>query len=928
MALLAAWPSLAQATLPPVQGAQTPPELIQARQAGLFSVDKPPSSRPHPQDAPALTPTGEWHIPVILVSFLGEPPAYPPERFKTLLFDTTGLLPHGSMAEYYRDVSRGQLRVTGDIVGWYALPESASYYANSGYGLGRLSYPHNLAGLVTDAVARADSAVDFSKYDRNKDGEVDYLLVVHTGLGAEAGAGNRNLLWSANSSLSGPWEFVTPYQTNDSLGGHTVINRFSVLPERSWIEPDSMAEVGPYCHEFGHGLGWPDLYDASVIGGGTNVGPGNWCIMSSGAYGGDDRHPSQPTRPCAWAMKDAGWLPLTNVTASGLLRFPPVEGPDAVIYRLWWQGDPWYEDFLVENRQQTGHDSGLPGAGLLVYHVDENIIETNRWQNRINSSSTPGLRVEEADGGYQLMGTFDRGTDGDPFPGSTHNTRFADDTQPSTRTFDGRHTNISLSGIESDGYDMFAWAQVTPSGWSAPSVTRLSGAQLQLDGTRVLTPTGVGDFDFIAANSADSSRVYTLSLQRGSRWGFPVRVSSIAGASEAAWSEAMSGPRLALWTDPRSGGSQIYYRTWDGVHAPGPEVRATFSPDLKHKPAAAWFPDGRLLLMWLDRTNHQLMFKIFVPGQEAQANEYLVAKPVLIHEIDDFTLASTGNGRFAVFYTVPTSVGSAIYTQHYEASIYWSSASRLSYGNVDERPVTQYMPGGVIRCSWIENGGTLFPIDAVDYDPVIGTISASQYEAFVSTQPLSAARVSPAPAGAPVAVVAEASEPPNDRLQFGEMESDGVWDAGLGKINGSVNVTGADPFVDVWDDGSIHVYWIRSVPGGMEMGVMSRGATVAVPVAVGPPPGAALGPRISVVPNPAAGLVTLSWGGEAPTGARLAVYSVAGRLLARSAAGARALKWDGRDALGARVAAGIYMVRLEDESGRNLGSEGKLVWLK
>jgi hypothetical protein len=238
------------------------------------------------------------------------------------------------------------------------------------------------------------------------------------------------------------------------------------------------------------------------------------------------------------------------------------------------------------------------------------------------------------------------------------------------------------------------------------------------------------------------------------------------------------------------------------------------------------------------------------------------------------------------------------------------------------------MPGGIIRCSWIESGGTLFPIDAVDYDPTVGTISTSQYETFVSSQPLASARVSPAPNGAPVAVVAEASEPPNDRLQFGEMESDGVWDAALGKINGNVNVTGAEPFVDVWNDGSIHVYWVRNVAGGMELGQMSRGGTVQVPVAVGEPPHAALAPRISVVPNPAAGLVMLSWGGEAPLGARLAVYSVAGRLLARSAAGARALKWDGRDALGASVAAGVYVVRLEDESGRYLGSEGKLVWLK
>src|SRR5262249_20510132 len=188
--------------------------------------------------------------------------------------------------------------------------------------------------------------------------------------------------------------------------------------------------VGPYCHEFGHGLGWPDLYDASVIGGGSNVGPGNWCIMGSGAYGGEDRTPDQPTRPCAWSLQDVGWMPVTNVAQTGELRIPPVAGPEGKIYRMWWQGEPSPEEYLLENRQRVGHDAGLPGEGLLVYHANEGIIADNRVQNRINSNAIPGLRVEEADGGYQLLGRFDRGSPGDPFPGATNNTRFADETQP------------------------------------------------------------------------------------------------------------------------------------------------------------------------------------------------------------------------------------------------------------------------------------------------------------------------------------------------------------------------------------------------------------------------------------------------------------------------------------------------------------------
>src|SRR5262249_35007477 len=158
-----------------------------------------------------------------------------------------------------------------------------------------------------------------------------------------------------------------------------------------------------------------------------------------------------------------------------------------------------------------------------------------------------------------------------------------------------------------------------------------------------------------------------------------------------------------------------------------------------------------------------------------------------------------------------------------------------------------------------------------------------------------------APAGAPVAFVARATEPPNDRMEFGELETDGIADATFGKINGTVNVSGSEPFVDVWDDGSYHVYWLRPLPGTIELGSTSRAGHIVTPVGVDrPPPGASLGPRITVVPNPASGFVTFSWDGEAASRSRIAVYSVAGRLVARSAADVRAMRWDGRDGTGAR----------------------------
>ena len=44
---------------------------------------------------------------------------------------------------------------------------------------------------------------------------------------------------------------------------------------------------------------------------------------------------------------------------------------DIATHRLWRDGMRGSEYFLVENRQQTGYDTLIPGGGLLVWHVDD-----------------------------------------------------------------------------------------------------------------------------------------------------------------------------------------------------------------------------------------------------------------------------------------------------------------------------------------------------------------------------------------------------------------------------------------------------------------------------------------------------------------------------------------------------------------------------
>lgn len=914
-----------------------PPELVEARNAGLFPVPTVATpqggggrSRIRP-DSPALTPTGTWHIPVILVSYSDQAPAgFQPARYRTLLFDTTGVLPHGSMAEYYRSVSHGALRITGDVVGWFTLPQTRSYYADNGYGLNRTSYPQNIPGLVNDAIQLADPSVNFAQYDRDGDGEVDYLLVVHVGVGAEAGAGDRNNIWSINTAFSGPWDRVTPYVTNDLVPGsatqHIRINHFSILPERSWVDPDSMAEIGPYCHEFGHGLGWPDLYDTSVLGGGANLGPGDWCLMSSGAYGGDDRSPWLPTRPCAWALFDAGWMPATNLTQTRSERFPPVAGDDGHIYRLWWQGEPSSEYFLMENRQRDGYDANLPNGGLLVYHVVDDVIASRRGSNLINAGPIPGIRVEEADGQYDLTRRANRGDWSDPFPDSLKEPRFGDDTVPSTRTYDGRHTDVELSQIVRDGADIRAWVQLTPFGWSTPASTLIPG-RLRTAGNRPLTHSGP-NLDFLLLNDSDSSRVYVLRRPFDVAWNSPVRVSTVGGASDPSWSDPVAGPRLALWADRRDGNSQIYDRDWDGG---GPEKRVTFSPAFAFRPSGTWLPGGKFCLVWLDtrKGKAQIFEKIFTPGQESSALETQVSSDSITPEVTEYAMAGTPDGHIVVAYTGRGKGPDEVYWQRFSPlSFSWSNPFHLSDldGYPSNSPDVIRLSGGLVRVAWRDNTPTRTNFLSLVYDPAADQVTASSPASFFTPLPVVTMRMGTGATSDRSVLVMRASEPPNDRLMFAAEHDDRAWDVGLGTIALGTPAAGSDPIPDVGTDGAVTLFWIDQGASTSTAWLTRRQAGLAVPVDVPPRPT----PRALAVlaaPNPAVSLVRFTWG-QAPARSTLALYSPAGRVVARFPGAAGTVEWSGKDPLGASLAPGIYFYRLEDERGRGLAPAGKLVWLR
>jgi immune inhibitor A len=384
---------------------------------------------------------------VIIVDFddnTADTGTYPASHYEDLLF-SVGTYPTGSMRDYYLENSYGNFETVGDVSGWHRMPEDYSYYVDGYYGFG--SYPRNAQRLTEDAVYAADPYVDFSQFDNDgpdgvpdsgdDDGYVDALFVVHAGPGAEV-TGSPDDIWSH------AWgTYNEPYVDGVYVGAYS-------------SEPED-GDIGVFCHELGHVLGLPDFYDYGY----DSRGAGYWSVMAGGSWGGGG---TTPVHFDAYSKIELGFVtPIVPTSNLVNVMVPPVE-TNAVVYKLWTDGSPGSEYFVLENRQQMGFDVSVRGEGIVIYHVDESTYGND------NQRCGPGhphyqLAVEQADGECDLEYDNNSGDTGDPWPGSggaeNPNYAFDDTSTPNTRDYDNNSTGVEVYDISMAGNNGYVSIIVT-----------------------------------------------------------------------------------------------------------------------------------------------------------------------------------------------------------------------------------------------------------------------------------------------------------------------------------------------------------------------------------------------------------------------------------------------------------------------------------
>ncbi|HYA48903.1 MAG TPA: hypothetical protein VEG35_04305, partial [Burkholderiales bacterium] len=121
-----------------------------------------------------LPTTGTVKILALLIAFSDYPPTTPAATFASRLFgDGTGAAPFDSLRNFYRRSSYDQLEIQGNVLGWYTTGYARSAVVETDAGR---------QALIEEALTYYDQqGHDFSQYDNDGDGAIDYFCVFWTG---------------------------------------------------------------------------------------------------------------------------------------------------------------------------------------------------------------------------------------------------------------------------------------------------------------------------------------------------------------------------------------------------------------------------------------------------------------------------------------------------------------------------------------------------------------------------------------------------------------------------------------------------------------------------------------------------------------------------------------------------------------------------
>ena len=394
--------------------------------------------------------TGEVSVPVLLVEFQDVKFSFKKEDIEKLLnepnykykFELGAVESYGSARDYFIAQSGGLFAPNFVVTDVLTLPQNMAYYGgNTASGNDK-----NPQAMIRSGIELADAAgVDFSQFDNDKDGKVEFMYCIYAGY-SEASGANENTVWPHQWTL-------TSNGSGKTVDG-VYCNAYACSSELNVTEAYAhygkwLAGIGAICHEFSHCLGLHDVYDVSYKSG--VWGMDEWDVMAVGdkaAYG------YAPVGYNSYQKEICGWKKLETLKKKGRYSMLP-QTQGGVGYKIVNDANP-NEFFILENRKREGWDMQLAADGMMIIHVD---YDKSAWDNnKINTTSGhPRFQIVPADNeliAYSKANEekFYKSLAGDLWPGKNNNNEFTDTSLPAANVYTGGGLNKPVTNIKYENY--------------------------------------------------------------------------------------------------------------------------------------------------------------------------------------------------------------------------------------------------------------------------------------------------------------------------------------------------------------------------------------------------------------------------------------------------------------------------------------------
>ncbi|MCZ6863886.1 MAG: M6 family metalloprotease domain-containing protein [Alphaproteobacteria bacterium] len=372
----------------------------------------------HALDAPVMAPPQRETIGDIvglclLIDFSDDPGTISRDEVEKFCNQQgyTGFGNNGSVSDYFRDNSIGRCNYTNIVVEYYRAQQPKSHYTDP-----NIEFGTRARQLIVETLTHLqNNNFDFTPLTADSDRLVYAMNVFYAG--AVVNNWSKGL-WPHAWSLATPVPLVTGKAAFDY----------------QFTDMSQELTLGTFCHENGHMLcDYPDLYDYGSESGGV----GAFCLMCAGG----NINEKNPTHISAYLKRLSGWAnSVTPIKHDQQITLPAGDNNFAIFSK------DSREYFIVENRAKSGRDVSLPDEGLAIWHVDEAGSNNNE---QMTPSKHYELSLEQADGKFQLEGAPHFGDSTDLY--GQANKRFADQTTPNSKWWDGTSSKLEIFEITAPG---------------------------------------------------------------------------------------------------------------------------------------------------------------------------------------------------------------------------------------------------------------------------------------------------------------------------------------------------------------------------------------------------------------------------------------------------------------------------------------------